>query len=394
MPWKETCVMDERVRFIGRYLDGEKTTDLIREFGISRKTAYKFIERYEKYGLYGLSSRSRRPLFSPNKTADEVEDKILELKKIQPSWGPKKLKAKLEGKNPGIVFPAASTIGSILDKHGLVQKRKRRRWEEKYYPTALQAGSKPNEVWCTDFKGQFKLGNKQYCYPLTVSDLFSRCILGCEALSNTTTDPVMGSFEAFFDEYGLPSIIRSDNGPPFASQGFGGLSVLSAWWMRLGIKPERIEPGCPQQNGQHERMHLTLKLETTRPPKANLLQQQESFDDFKDLFNNERPHEALAMKTPASLYKPSLRKYSDALRELDYPLHDFTLKVKRPGVIRIAHRKDCYLTAALIGHTLGLRELEEGVLLVSLGKFDLGYIDSKSNRFLADNPLSEEETLC
>lgn len=394
MPWKETCVMDERVQFIARYMDGEKLVDLSREFGVSRKTAYKFIQRYQKYGIEGLSDRSRKPIFSPNRTATEIEEGVVKLKKLHPNWGPKKLKAKLEQRNPGVEFPAPSTIGVILDKFGLVKKRKRRRWEEKYYPTTLQSSSQPNEVWCTDFKGQFRLGSREYCYPLTVTDLFSRFLIGCDGLNTTTTDFVMNSFEAFFDEYGLPLIIRSDNGPPFASQGFGGLSVLSAWWMRLGIRPERIEPGCPQQNGQHERMHLTLKQETTRPAKANLLQQQECFDNFRNQFNNERPHEALGMRTPQTLYQPCSRSYTQALKELDYALHDFTAKVKKPGVIRLATGKDCYLTAALIGHTLGLRELEHGVLLVSLGKFDLGYIDSKSNRFLADNPLSEEETAC
>jgi transposase InsO family protein len=395
MPWTETCVMDERVRFIGRVMDGEKIVDLCREFGISRKTAYKFLERYEKFGVDGLLDRSRRPIFSPGKTSDEIERHIIKLKSIQPSWGPKKLKAKLEQKYPGVQFPAASTMGAILHKHGLVQvSKRRRRLEERFYPTEIRQSKVPNEVWCVDFKGQFKLGNGRYCYPLTVTDHFSRYLLGCDALTSTSTTPAMDSFEAIFDEFGLPDAIRSDNGVPFSTpRGLGGLSELSVWWMRLGIQPERIEPGCPQQNGRHERFHLTLKNETTRPAKANLLQQQERFDLFRDEYNNERPHEALNMKTPSTKYKKSRRKLADAMKELDYPLHDFTVKVGSTGAVRLPGGKQCKIASFFTGHTLGLRELEEEVLLVSFGQFDLGYIEQKTGKFLLDNPLSEEDAL-
>ena len=393
MPWTETCVVDERVRFIGRVMDGEKVVDLCREFGISRKTGYKFLERYEKYGVDGLLNRSRRPIFSPAKTADEIESHILKLKSIQPTWGPKKLKAKLEQKYPGVQFPAASTIGAILHKHGLVRVRRRRRLEERFYPTEIRQSSESNEVWCADFKGQFKLGNGRYCYPLTVSDHYSRYLLGCEALASTSTAPTIEAFEAIFDEYGLPEVIRSDNGVPFSTpRGLSGLSELSVWWMRLGIRPERIEPGCPQQNGRHERFHLTLKNETTRPAKTNMLQQQERFDLFKDEYNNERPHEALGMKTPSTKYKKSKRKLTDAMKELEYPLHDYVLRVGSLGTVRLPNGNNCRISSLLSGYTVGARELEEEILLITFGQFDLGYIEQKSGKFLLDNPLSEDET--
>jgi transposase InsO family protein len=393
MPWKDVRPMDERVRFIMRLLDGERMTDLCREYGVTRKTGYKFLERYNQFGMEGLNNQSRRPFHLARKTCDEIEKLIINLKGIYPTWGPKKLKAKLAILQPGIILPATSTFGEILDRHGLVKSRKKMRSEEKFYPTDLSTTSRPNEQWCVDFKGQFRLGNTNYCYPLTVTDHFSRYLLQCEALTSTKTSPVIAAFEQIFDEQGVPESIRSDNGIPFGSRSIGGLSELSAWWMSLGIRPERIRPGHPEENGRHERMHRTLKAETTRPAASNQLQQQEKFDEFKKTFNEERPHEALDMKTPNSVHEKSKRTLTEAQKEFKYPLHDATRKVFKNGRVRLLTQKDqpFFIGRALRGHTIGLRELDQGILLISLGQFDLGFINSVTRKFTSENPLTPQE---
>lgn len=393
MPWKDVRPVDERVRFIMRLLDGERMTDLCREYSIARKTGYKFLERYNQFGMEGLNNSSRRPIHLARKTSDEVERLVINLKGIYPTWGPKKLKAKLENIHPGIALPAVSTFGEILARHGLVKSRKRIRSEGKFYPTHLTDSLNANELWCVDFKGQFRLGNSNYCYPLTVTDHFSRYLIGCDALISTKTSPVIAIFEQLFDEYGIPDAIKSDNGCPFGSQSIGGLSELSAWWMSLGIRPERIRPGHPEENGRHERMHRTLKAETTRPAGKNQLQQQEKFDQFQKTFNNDRPHEALEMKVPSTFYQKSNRTLSEAQKQFEYPLHDLTKKVSSNGGIRLLKYSDkrCFIGRALKGHTLGLRELEKGVLLVSLGQFDLGFINSSTRKFSTENPLTPQE---
>ena len=277
MPWKVTEPMNERMRFVVRREAGERMTDLCAEFGISRKTGYKLWSRYQEFGPEGLYDVSRRPRRTPNQTPKDIQQLILALKQRRPSWGAKKLKVVLEQKHPGVKFPALSTINQLLARHGLVKRRKRRR-KATYYQGELRQTSAPNEVWGADFKGEFRLGNRRYCYPLTVTDHFSRYLLGCEGLENTKGQPAKAVFEMIFREFGLPDAIRTDNGAPFASTGLAGLTRLSAWWIRLGISLERIEPGHPEQNGRHERMHLTLKQETTRPAADNELQQQERFD--------------------------------------------------------------------------------------------------------------------
>jgi len=381
--------MDERVQFISRYLDGEKMVDLCREFGISRKTGYKFVSRYERLGPAGLEDQSRRPLHSPGKVSDEIERLIVRLKGMKPSWGPKKLKTRLEALHPGVSMPAASTIGEILERHGLVRQRRRKRFQQKLYPTGLTISQAPNDIWAVDFKGHFRLLNRSYCYPLTVSDLFSRYLVGCESLQNTRTEPARECFEALFDEYGLPERIRSDNGSPFSSVGIGGLSELSVWWMKLGIRPERIKPGHPEQNGSHERMHRTLKEETTRPPAHNHLQQQEKFDQFREVFNHERPHEAIAMKTPASLYSKSKRPFEE--KQLDYPLHDVVRTVNSSGDFRLPGGRFFFLSKALRRQRIGLRDLGSGIWLVSFSQTDLGYLDTNACKLLPDNPLGGQD---
>lgn len=373
MPWRECSVMEERLRFVARLLEGEEMSFLCREFGISRKTGYKIYERYKDCGMEALSDRSRRPFRYGNQLPFQVEAAIVQLKKEKPHWGAPKLRELLFRKFPSDVkVPAVSTIHAVLDRHNLVQPRKGPR--HRAQGTALSTGQNPNELWCVDFKGEFKLGDGRYCYPLTVTDHASRYLLMCEALESVREETAFTAFESLFQERGLPSAIRSDNGVPFASpHALFGLSKLSVWWLRLGIAIERIKPGKPQQNGRHERMHLTLKKEATRPAKPNFLQQQARFDDFVQEFNDERPHEALAMKMPAEIYQPSTRTYN-GLAELTYPFHDRTVLVTSCGRVCL-HRKKINVSSVFSGQTLGIKEVEENTWLLSFMDYDLGYID-------------------
>src|ERR1700748_41786 len=326
MPWKARSVMEERLRFVARLLDGETMTDVCREFGISRKTAYKIFDRYKEHGLEALPDRSRRPVRYANQLPPPIEGLIVRLKGEKPHWGARKIRELLVRRLDGDVrVPAKSTIHAVLDRHDLVRRGCPSRHRARGTP--LSQGTAPNDLWCADFKGEFKLGNGRYCYPLTVTDYASRYLLLCEALESVRADPVITAFEQRFLARGLPTAIRSDNGVPFASpNALFNLSKLSVWWLRLGITIERIQPGHPQQNGRHERMHRTLKIEATRPTGANFLQQQAKFDAFVHEFNYERPHQALDMKYPAEIYKPSTRPYR-GIGELSYPFHDRTALV-------------------------------------------------------------------
>jgi putative transposase len=327
--------MDERMQFVARRLAGEAMADLCREFGISRKTGYKIFDRYQECGVEGLTDRSRRRY--ANQLPFQVENYILNVKREHTSWGARKIRERLIRRFSDIPIPAKSTIHAVLDRHGLVERRGRLRHRAQGTPLSL--GQRPNELWCTDYKGEFLLGNHLYCYPLTVTDHASRYLLTCEALSSTKEDFAFTIFERLFKERGLPAQIRSDNGVPFASaHALFNLSKLAVWWLRLGIGIERIKPGHPQQNGRHERMHLTLKKEATKPASANFLQQQARFDKFIEVFNNERPHEALGMKYPAEIYRPSTRLYQ-GLPDVDYPLHDKTIVVTRCGRICLGTKK-------------------------------------------------------
>lgn len=365
--------MDERMRFVIRLKDGESMAALCREFGISRKTGYKIYERYEQCGLDGLTDRARRPFRYSNQLPEQVEAAIVAAKREKPHWGARKIRERLLRKLPhAIKVPAASTVHAVLDRHGLVSRGPRQRTRAQ--GTALSDGLNPNDLWCADYKGEFQLADKRYCYPLTVTDYASRFLLLCEALESTREELAMRAFERLFRERGLPAAIRSDNGVPFASpHGLFQLSRLSVWWLRLGIAIERIRPGHPQQNGRHERMHLTLKQQATRPAAANILQQQGKFDDFVQEFNLERPHEALAMKCPAEIYTPSPRSY-DGLPEPSYPFHDRTVLVTSCGRICL-HRKKINLSKSLAGQAVGIKEVENGIWLVSFMSYDLGYID-------------------
>jgi transposase InsO family protein len=386
MPWKECSVMEERLRFVARRLDGEAMSDLCREFGISRKTGYKIFDRYREYGPKAFTDRSRRPVRYANQLPPQIESLIVTLKGEKPYWGARKIRELLVRKlNGDIRVPANSTIHAVLHRHGLVKALRRPRCRAQ--GTGLSAGLAANDLWCVDFKGEFKLGNGRYCYPLTVTDHASRFLLLCEALESTREVTASEAFEHLFRERGLPRAIRSDNGVPFASpNGLFNLSKLSVWWLRLGIDIERIKPGHPHQNGRHERMHLTLKKETTRPPGTNYLQQQVRFDNFISEFNNERPHEALAMKCPVELYVTSPRPYG-GLPDLTYPLHDRDLLVTACGRICM-HRKKINISTALAGQLLGIKEVDDGIWLVSFMRYDLGFIDLEQKTLQPlDNPF-------
>ncbi len=292
MPWQECNLMDERLRFVARLLDGDKMAAVCRDFGISRKTGYKILNRYKEVGIQGLEDKARRPYRHANKLPFQIEKTIVRIKQEHPTWGAPKIRDKLIKIYPVFKPPAKSTVHAVLDRHGLVKRRKRRRY--KAQGTALCEAQSPNALWCADYKGQFKLGNKKYCYPLTITDQRSRYLLACESLESVKEVGAFPIFERVFKEFGLPATIRTDNGVPFSSpQALFGLSRLSVWWLRLGIGIERIKPGHPQQNGRHERMHLTLKKEATKPPSYNFLQQQSRFDSFIEGYNNDRPHQAL-----------------------------------------------------------------------------------------------------
>ena len=386
MPWKETSVMEERLRFVARLLEGEAMSDVCRSFGISRKTGYKIFNRYKEHGLEALCDRSRRPVRYANQLPEPIEQMIVRLKKEKPHWGARKIRELLIRRLAGEVrIPAKSTVHAVLDRHGLVKRGRQRRNKAK--GTALSAGAAPNDLWCADFKGEFKLGNRQYCYPLTVTDQASRYLLMCEALESTKEANAFTAFQRLFEERGLPGAMRTDNGLPFASpNGLYNLSKLSVWWLRLGIDIERIKPGHPQQNARHERMHLTLKKETTRPPGANSLQQQARFDDFLSEFNTERPHEALTMRCPAEAYRPSSRPYR-GLPELEYPLHDREAIVTACGRICM-HRKKINVSTVMAGQKLGIKEVDDGIWIVSFMHYDLGYIDLEQKTLqTVENPF-------
>jgi transposase InsO family protein len=389
MPWKECRPMDERLKFIARLLEGEKMAPLCREFGISRVTGYKIYERYKDCGLDGLNDRSRRPYRQAGRLPYQIERCILGIKREHSSWGAPKIRDKLVREFALVKPPAVSTVHAVLDRHGLVTRKKRRRY--KAQGTPLGSASEANALWCADYKGEFRLGNKQYCYPLTITDYRSRYLLSCEGISSTKADFAFAVFERTFKEFGLPTAIRTDNGTPFASaNALFGLSKLSVWWLRLGIRIERIKPGCPQQNGRHERMHLTLKKEATKPAAFNFLQQQERFDTFKEVYNNERPHQALGGAYPGDLYTPSARVYAPP-DEPDYPFHDRTVRVTRCGRICIGKRK-INLSTVFAGQILGLREVEDQIWLVSFLNYDLGFFDNKENRVEpATNPFTPEK---
>jgi len=385
MPWSESTKMDEKLKFVARYLDGESISDLCREFVISRVTGHKVIARYRESGLEALTDRSRRPVRFANQLPFQVEQQIVKIKQQWPRWGAPKIRERLISHFPDIPTPATSTVHAVLDRHGLVNSRRPGRTRAK--GTTLSTAQSPNQLWCTDYKGEFMLGDRRYCYPLTVTDFSSRFLLCCEAMESTREQMAITAFERLFREFGLPDAIRSDNGVPFSSpHAIHGLSKLSVYWLRLGIAIERIKPGNPQQNGRHERMHRTLKQYCTRPAGMNMLQQQEMFERFIDEYNNERPHQALEMKRPVDLYRPSNRPYN-GVPPVSYPFHDKTVTITACGRICV-ERKKIHLSTVLAGHDVGIRQVDERIWLVSFMSYDLGYFDLDSCRVEPiDNPF-------
>lgn len=383
MPWKEVSVMDERMKFIGRLLSGEKLAPLCKEFGISRVTGHKIWKRYQQNGIKGIYNRSRAPNKHPNQTPFEIEQLIVQTKGEKQKWGAPKIREVVARRYPTIKLPSVSTVHCILDKHGLVNKRKRKNGKYKATASYLSTPQHPNDLWCTDFKGQFLMRNKVYCYPLTLTDFTSRYLISCEALSSTAESPCFSVFEQAFQENGLPHAIRSDNGNPFASgNSLWNLSKLSIWWIRLGIKLERIEPGNPQQNGRHERMHRTLKLEATTPSGKNLLHQQEKLDIFVDEYNNERPHQALDMKCPAEVYTKSTRPYQ-GLPDITYPGYDTSIMISNCGRICFRRMK-VHLSKTFANQPVGLKEIDSGLWQVDFMSYNLGYFDAEQRTFSAN----------
>lgn len=371
MPWRQTSPMDQKTQFIADYLRRTLSlTELCERYNVSRKTGYKWIDRYLKHGPLGLEERSRQPHSSPHQTPTHVVDAIIELRRHHPAWGAKKLLSMLQKRHPSWPLPARSTGCEILRRHGLVPKQRRRRHiGHPGKPTSQILA--PNDVWSADFKGHFTTGDGLYCYPLTVADGYSRFLLGCQALSSTQVVEAKPVFIRLFKEFGLPKRIRTDNGVPFATNTLGRLSQLSAWWVRLGILPELIEPGKPQQNGRHERMHRTLKAETTRPPAATRRAQQRTFDRFRQAFNFERPHEALDMQTPAARYEVSPRAMPTKLPPLEYPDRFEVRYVSANGGMRWHHHW-VNVSHTCVGEYVGLEEIDNGVWNVYFGPLTLG----------------------
>jgi len=359
MGWKETCVMEQRFQFVQEWRAEEWSfAALCRRYGVSRQTGYKWVSRYEAEGVEGLQDQSRAPDRHPNEVIAEVAEAVLEMRRAHPQWGPRKLRQRLQRVAPEIGWPAASTIGEMLQRAGLSVPRRPRR---KATPSAspLSAAEAANQVWSADFKGWFRCGDGSRCDPLTMTDGYSRFLLRCQALTGTGEESARGVMEAAFREYGLPEAIRTDNGEPFGSVGIGGLSRLAVWWIQLGIRPERIQPGKPQQNGRHERMHRSLKQATAQPPAANLRRQQEAFDRFRQEYNWERPHEALEMRTPSQLYAHPGRSYPARLARPEYSSEWETRSVGPCGTIRWRAEKP-FVSKVLAGEVIGLEPVGDG----------------------------------
>jgi len=378
MPWKGVTVSEQKQRFIEDYLlNCYSKAELAERFNISRKTAHKWINRYLEQGPVGLEDQSRRPNSCPWQTDPTVMTEIVVLRESHPSWGPKKLLDVMGRREPARDLPAISTAAKILSDAGLVKPRRRYRRAHPGCPQTKAA--EPNDIWPADYKGQFRLKNGKYCFPLTVSDLSSRYILGVDAHPAISLERSFVHFRHLFEEYGLPKRIRTDNGVPFASNALARLSQLSVWFIKLGIYPELIEPGEPQQNGVHERMHRTLKQEATIPPASSLKGQQRKFDTFREEFNQERPHEAIDMKRPAELYQPSDRRFPKKIETYDYPGHFLVRRVSRGGTIRIFNQQ-IFVSNTLQEDYVGLEEVDDGLYDLYFCFYQIGRYELQAGR--------------
>ena len=379
MPWKETCAVEQRLEFIREVLRGDLSkAELCRGYGISRPTGDKWLERFVERGKDGLTDLPSVPHHHPNQVADELAEMLLGLRREHMTWGPKKLKAYLERRYSRMKCPWPSTIGELLKRHGLAVGRTWRRRTPPYTQPFAGCGE-PNRTWCGDFKGQFHTGDGSVCYPLTITDGFSRYLFRCQGMPRPCTAPTQSIFESAFREYGLPQAIRTDNGSPFASKAVGGLSRLSMWWVKLGIVPERIEPGHPEQNGRHERMHLTLKKETASPPMSSPRSQQQRFDGFRQEYNTQRPHEALEQRTPADVYQGSPRAYPSRLPEPEYGEGVEIRVVRHNGEIKWSGQR-MYICEVLAGENIGLEPVSDGYWLVNFYRMPLGVLDDRRRK--------------
>lgn len=375
--------MDEKREFIAEWEKAEASiAELCRHFEISRETGYKWLKRYEQSGAVGLEEWSRAPHKHPQQMSREQRERILEVRQAHARWGPRKLRAHLQRLTPAQRWPSASSIGALLQREGLAHpRRKRHRTPPCTQP--LAHAQAPNQVWCADYKGWFRCGDGTRCDPLTISDAYSRYLLRCRAVEKSDEIRARMIFEAVFREYGLPDGIRTDNGPPFASPAPAGLSRLSIWWIRLGIRVERIEPGHPEQNGQHERMHQTLQQETAQPPQSNLSRQQDAFRRFEQEYNQVRPHEALGYRTPAELYVASARPYPYQLPELEYATGMYQRRISSAGEMKW-NARNTFISKVLAGEMVGLQEVQDHLYEVYYGPLLLGWFDSAEAGFVAD----------
>jgi len=379
MPWKKSSVMEEKLRFVFEYQQRQRTmTELCQRYEISRETGYVWLRRYQAVGLEGLREKSRAAQRHGNQTSAEIEQMVLELREAHSRWGPRKLKRVLEDNEPGRVWPAASTIGALLKREGLMAGRRKRRRTAPYSEPLAHADG-PNRVWCADCKGWFRTGDGERIDPLTITDAHSRYLFRCQAVEKTDTARVQAIFEAVFREYGMPEAIRTDNGAPFASTAIAGLSRLAVWWMKLGIVAERIAAGHPEQNGRHERMHRTLKQETAQPPAGNRREQQRVMERFRQEYNQVRPHEALGMRTPAAVYELSPRSFPAHVPEPEYPDTMLVYRVQQKGHFRWK-RQEVFLSEVLWGEPVGLLPIDDSWFTVYFAQVPIARFDSKQLR--------------
>jgi transposase InsO family protein len=369
--------MEERLQFVRDALSDRFTmSELCARYGVSRRIGYKWLARYDTEGRQGLADRSRAPRHCPHKIADAMAELLIAAREAHPFWGARKLLKVLSDRHPRIQdWPAPSTVADLLARHGLVQRRRRRRAST--HPGVVRpTTAAPNDLWTADFKGQFRTGDRRYCYPLTIADQHTRFLLACRGLLSTQTVTARPVFERAFREYGLPIAIRTDNGVPFATQAIHGLSYLNVWWMRLGITHQRSRPGCPQDNGAHERMHRTLKRQAIKPVRGNCTAQQRNFDAFRKEYNTERPHERLQQDTPASHYTASPRPYPERLPTLEYPRHFLMKKITTGGTFRFQH-KLLYLANAMVDQHIGLEETDDGIWAIHFNTVLLATFDER-----------------
>jgi putative transposase len=383
MPWIETGTMESRQKFIQHWKRRDMPfSRLCEAYGVSRKTGYKWIGRYDLEGIAGLADRSRAPLTSPLAIEEDIREILVQLRGKHPFWGPRKILNWLERNRPSVPRPAASTVGDLFKRRGLVRERY---WRSRIPPRTqpFESINAPNDTWCTDFKGEFTVGDGVTCYPLTITDAFSRYLIRSTALRSTATVPAQSVFRDAFEEYGLPDTIRSDNGQPFGAPSVGAraLSRLGAWFIKLGIRPERITPGNPQQNGRHERMHWTLKQETALPPRSSFITQQRAFDRFRDEYNHQRPHEALEGAPPASIYRASKRRLPRHIRDVAYPTSFSVRRVKHNGEIHCGGNR-IFLSEVLVHEPVGLLEQVDGTWEVYFGPMNLGIINERRDAYL------------